>query len=227
MAEANFIVLDCPFCRTRVRAEIAALLEYGGGEDGPPGLSVTLARCPSCSYPLVGYQEDCGYEERYGSMREVWSVPKRVWPRPDINLPGSIPKKISDSLSEAQACLTAGAYTASVMMAGRALEAIGRHFHRKGKAQRLMLSEGLDELHKSQIIDKRLYEWGKELQRNRNLAVHPSDQLFDRDDAEDLFNFAAAICEYVFVLSEKFEEFKKRQASKEKSKVSGTNGDEI
>jgi len=43
-------------------------------------------------------------------------------------------------------------------MTGRALEAIGRHFPTKGEAHQLMLADGLDELHKNQIIDNRLYE---------------------------------------------------------------------
>jgi hypothetical protein len=223
MSEQNFIVLDCPFCRTRVRAEVADLIEYFGGEEHP-GVCVTLARCPGCNYPLVAYQEDCGYENLHGSMTQVWSVPKRVWPQPSTNLSVSIPPKIAESLNEAQKCLTASAYTASVVMTGRALEAIGRHFHTQGKAHQLMLGEGLHELHKNEIIDKRLYEWGKELQQNRNLAAHASDQVFDRDDAEDLFNFVAAICEYVFVLSEKFAEFKKRQADKKNAKSADTSG---
>lgn len=160
-------------------------------------------------------------------MTQVWSDPKRVWPQPNTNVSGGIPQKIADSLNEAQKCLTADAYAASVAMTGRALEAIGRHFHTKGKAHQLMLGEGLQELHKNEIIDKRLYEWGKELQQNRNLAAHASDQVFDRDDAKDLFNFVAAICEYVFVLSKKFEEFKKRQSDKKNPKGAGTTtGDE-
>lgn len=54
----------------------------------------------------------------------------------------------------------------------------------------------------------------KELKENRNLAAHASDQAFDRDDAEDLFDFAIAICEYVFVLTERFDAFKKRRQNK-------------
>ena len=99
-------------------------------------------------------------------------------------------------------------------MSGRALEAIGRYFHTKGKADWLMLPEGLEELYSNQVIDERLYEWGKELKENQNLAAHASDQIFDRDDAEDLFDFATAMCEYVFVLTERFHAFKARQQSK-------------
>jgi Domain of unknown function (DUF4145) len=215
MTESKFITLDCPNCRTRSRAEIAGTVEYDGGQEDT-SVRVMLARCPGCSYPLVGYQHDNAMDE-YG--RECWSDSERVWPRPHANVSSSIPPKIADSLSEAQKCLAATAYTASVAMTGRALEAIGRHFHTNGKADRLMLAAGLDELHNKEIIDKRLYEWGKALHENRNLAAHASDRIFDRHDAQDLLNFAIAICEYVFVLSEKFAEFQKRQVVKKTPKT--------
>jgi hypothetical protein len=80
-------------------------------------------------------------------------------------------------------------------MTGRALEAVARHFHASSEADRLMLGRGLDQLHKSGVIDNRLHEWGKELQQNRNLAAHATSTMFDRRDAEDLFDFAIAICE--------------------------------
>lgn len=220
MSEQNCIVLDCPSCRTKVRAEIAGVLEYYDHEE--LGIRVTLAQCP-CRHPLVGSEEIRGYDDR---QNDLWSDPKRVWPRPLANLSSSIPQKIAESLSEAQKCLAATAYTASVAMTGRALEAIGRHFHTKGEDRWLMLAEGLEELHKNKIIDDRLYEWGKALHENRNLAAHASDQVFDRDDAEDLFNFAVAICEYVFVLSEKFADFKERQSNKKKSKKADTSESE-
>lgn len=220
MTEPKFITLSCPNCRTLTRAEIAGTVEYAGGQE-EASIRVMLVRCPGCTYPLVGYQHDQDIDE-YG--RQGWSDPERVWPRPHATLSSSIPPKIAFSLNEAQKCLAATAYTASAAMTGRALEAIGRHFHTKGKAQQLMLAAGLDELQKNEIIDKRLYEWGMELKNNRNLAAHASDQMFDRHDAEDLFNFVAAICEYVFVLSEKFAEFRKRQAAKNKSKVPDDGG---
>jgi Domain of unknown function (DUF4145) len=222
MAEAKFVVLDCPYCQTLTRSEVAGTVEsFGGPED--QSVRVTLAQCPGCRYPLVGYQHDEAIDE-YGN--EGWSDFKRIWPRPDASLSSSIPPKIAASLSEAQKCLAATAYTASVAMTGRALEAIGRHFHTNGKADRLMLAAGLDELHDKEIIDNRLYTWGKALHENRNLAAHASDRIFDRHDAQDLLNFAIAICEYVFVLAERFAEFQKRQAAKKTPKATGFSGDE-
>jgi hypothetical protein len=42
---------------------------------------------------------------------------------------------------------------------------------------------------------------------------------FTRLDAEDIFDFARAICEYVFVLTVRFERFKERATAKQKPKA--------
>ena len=78
------------------------------------------------------------------------------------------------------------------------------------------LFEGLKELHDRGIIDARLYGWGDELRKNRNLAAHASGAKFNLVDAKDLYDFSSAICDYVFVLTAKFEGFKKRQADQAK-----------
>jgi hypothetical protein len=86
-----------------------------------------------------------------------------------------------------------------------------RHFGTK----RQTLFEGLKELHERGVIDKRLYEWGDELRKHRNLAAHATGANFNLIDAKDLYDFATAICEYVFVLTAKFEAFKNRQSARE------------
>ena len=45
------------------------------------------------------------------------------------------------------------------------------------------------------------------------------NERFTHDDAEDLFNFATAICDYVFVLNEKFRLFMKRKEAKKNPPV--------
>jgi hypothetical protein len=60
------------------------------------------------------------------------------------------------------------------------------------------------------VIDKMLHDWGQELRRHRNLAAHATGTWFTRRDAEDIFDFAQTICEYVFVLTRRFERFKER-----------------
>ena len=60
--------------------------------------------------------------------------------------------------------------------------------------------------------DNRLLDWATALHLDRNDAAHSSGQTFSADDAEDLLAFATAICEYVFVFAERFQEFQKRRA---------------
>ncbi len=62
------------------------------------------------------------------------------------------------------------------------------------------------------MIDGRLFEWASELQKSRNLSAHPSGEKVAKRDAEDLLDFTNAICEYVFVLTAKFDSFQKRRA---------------
>ena len=52
---------------------------------------------------------------------------------------------------------------------------------------------------------------GKELHEHRNLAAHASERTFSREDAEDLYEFVNAICDYLFVLQDRYERFMKRK----------------
>jgi hypothetical protein len=56
----------------------------------------------------------------------------------------------------------------------------------------------------------RLFEWGNALRKHRNLGAHATTERVSRDDARDLLDFSIAICEYVFVLNEKFQRFVER-----------------
>lgn len=172
---------------------------------------ISLAQCPRCSSALVGAQESDFFDD--------WERATRVWPSPPLQLNPKIPRSIRESLEEAHKCLGARSYAATVMMSGRALEAIGRHFYPPTKGGRpLMLKQALDKLAKDEIIDGRLYKWGLALHKDRNLAAHPSDTHFKRADARDVFKFSNNICEYIFVLSAEFEAFEKRRAARSSSK---------
>ena len=59
---------------------------------------------------------------------------------------------------------------------------------------------------------------GKELQEHRNLAAHATDHVFEQEDAQDLFEFMNAICEYLFVLQDRYDRFVKRKEQR-KAKV--------
>lgn len=92
-------------------------------------------------------------------------------------------------------------------MAGRAIEGICRHHQTKGQ----YLGHGSQELKERGIIDGRLFEWSQELHWHRNEAAHAGNEEIELDDARDLFEFALAICEYVFTLSDRFRRFKDRR----------------
>jgi hypothetical protein len=93
-------------------------------------------------------------------------------------------------------------------MCGRALEGMCLEF----KLSKKVLAGGLKELLDKGIIDKKIFSWGDELRKHRNIGAHATDQKNTKDDARDVLDFAIAICDYVFVLTFKFEEFMKRQA---------------
>ena len=203
---SEHIVLECPLCEAIVNASVEGRVHEGPTDEAGGPWLVTLAACPKCGGALVSSQEAYGgYDEN-----QDWTEPERVWPSPRVVISGQIPRGIRDSLEEAYKCLHCKAYTASVGMCGRALEAIGRHFYPK-EPKPLMLGAGLQKLYDAKIIDSRLHDWGKALTQERNLAAHASGAHFNREDAEDIFRFSANICEYVFVLSKQFDEFMKRR----------------
>jgi hypothetical protein len=205
-------LIECPGCEAvmgvSVKGEVIEPLNEEGG--GP--WKITLAVCPKCNGAIVGVEERDFLDE--------WELPVRAWPSPAINFNHKIPREIRDSLEEAHKCLKAKAYTASVAMSGRALEAIGRHFFPPGEHRQkpLMLRQSLDKLAATKVIDTRLHEWGLALQSERNLAAHPSGTNFNGQDAQDVFKFANNICEYIFVLTADFTEFDKRRGERSKPK---------
>jgi hypothetical protein len=206
------MLLDCTHCQARVNAEQIKIASYRDYEIAWESYQITLLRCPECKHLLIAEQSlrREGITDPYGNVIEEdeWGAPSRAWPEPVSELAFTIPETIRACLLEASKCLHATAYTACVAMSGRAVEAMCRHFGTKDDT----LFEGLKELHQTGIIDKRLYEWGDELRKHRNLASHASGAKFNLTDAKDLYDFATAICDYVFVLTAKFESFKKRQA---------------
>jgi hypothetical protein len=209
------MLIDCTHCQARVNAEVLKAASYGVGDDlfemFNESYRLSLLRCPECQHLLVGKQFMVKPGDEFTDPE--WDKASRVWPDPISDLAVCIPEKIRVCLLEARKCLHATAYTACVAMSGRAIEAMCKHFSTKKES----LFEGLKELYDRKIIDERLYQWGDELRKHRNLAAHASDAKFTQMDAKDLYDFSTAICDYVFVLTEKFEGFRKRQAKKEAS----------
>jgi Domain of unknown function (DUF4145) len=146
---------------------------------------------------------------------DQWSDVIRVHPKPPKTFSSfRIPKTVTQSLLEADRTLQAGAYIATCVMFGRAFEALCRDILVKmapGTAtKRMMLGAGIKALKEKNIIDQRLHDWGLQVQAFRNLAAHGEDFDASREDAEDLQAFVHAITEYVYDLTDRYEEFKER-----------------
>src|SRR5262249_48971023 len=136
-----------------------------------------------------------------------WQTPPvRVWPEPERSVHWNLPADTRTSLDEAQKCFSVGAYNACAVMCGRVLETICREHNVSQK----VLAGGLQELLERRVIDWKLFDWGEELRRHRNIGAHASTEKISQADARDLLEFANAICDYVFVLTERFEQFMKR-----------------
>jgi hypothetical protein len=160
---------------------------------------------------LVGEAEE-GLKEK-GEV--VWPELVRVHPMPRRLLGYEIPETVRQSLEEAERCMQVGASLAAAAMAGRALEAICRHYSTKDT----YIGAGIKELRDKGIIDARLYEWSEELRDQRNMAAHATDAAFSSEDAEDILTFTYAIADYVFLLTRKFERFQKRKKKKAEEKA--------
>ena len=206
MSRSEYRLIDCPYCHARATGEVCGNAYQEDSESERSRF--LLLRCPTCGNLLVAREE---FLQR-GELEEpdVWSDAERIWPLPAFDVAGCVPELIRNSLEEADRCLRAGAFTASVVMTGRALEALCRHYQTKSQN----LGQGLKELLDKEIIDKRLFEWGEALRVHRNLAAHATGEKFSHDEVRDLFQFAVAICDYVFVLTEKFQQFMKRKQQK-------------
>ena len=200
LALEHAIIIDCPTCKAKVNAK-ELKNAYASSEDET--WLYTFLQCPVCGLPMLAEQEQAFVDE--------WGSPRRVWPPPP-QFSYLIPETIRESLVEASRCSDYEAYTASVAMSGRALEGLVRHF----TSPTTYLGPGIRELHKQKIIDDRLFEWAKALHLDRNVAAHSSGQTFEGQDAKDLLAFATAICEYVFVVPQRFKEFQERRVKKKK-----------
>ncbi|WP_448131066.1 DUF4145 domain-containing protein [Stenotrophomonas rhizophila] len=142
-----------------------------------------------------------------GEERHEWEDLNRQWPSRDDQVDWSIPEIARLSLVEARICFRAKAYSACAVMCGRTLEGVCIHHDPNIKT----LASGLKALKTSGVIDSRLYNWGDALRVHRNLGAHATTERVSKEDARDLLDFCIAICEYIFILNEKFNRFQARQ----------------
>jgi hypothetical protein len=223
--------VDCPRCKAKVAAEEHARINQPGGfdpenDDVHYGISVGLGKCPRCRLILVGESQQVaikgydGYEDEWADPVRVYPVPPRAFTSPRI------PRVVSDSITEGVKSLQANANGAACVMFGRALEAICRNILDTSVSddttqaavtsgrRPIMLGEGIRKLKDAGIIDERLFDWSQQLHAFRNLAAHPTDIAISREEADDLRTFVFAIVEYIYDLTDRYNDFKERLESK-------------
>jgi hypothetical protein len=199
------MLVECNICEAKVDAKILA--ENQETDEYDEMYKISFVVCPVCKQAMVTLQELI-------MVRDVdmeWDNPIRMWPSPRKYLDYRLPELVKSSLEEAHECYKAKVYNSCAVMCRRAIEAICTEFKTKSKT----LVGGLNELLKMQIIDKKIFEWAEALRLHGNIGAHASKEKITKEEANDLLEFTDAICNYVFVLSKKFEEFLKR---KEKQK---------
>jgi hypothetical protein len=195
------MIIECGHCNSKVDAKLLSKSSSMHPFENLP-CEYLFLQCPACKDILLAYREI----GQIGANEYDWGSLSRLWP-PKKSPHWSLPESVRNSLIEANKCFTGQAYTACAVMCGRVLEAICAEHKIRSK----FLAGGLKELLSKQIIDKRIYEWGEALRKHRNMGAHISDETITREDAANLLDFAGAICDYVFVLNTKFENFMKRQ----------------
>jgi hypothetical protein len=233
MATATFIV-DCPNCKAKVAAQETGRAENTGFDEEasePYGLRLIVGQCPRCGMLLAAKSHQRRFKGWEDEDEDVWADPVRVYPKPPKAFSSfRIPNGVTASLAEADIALQGNATLAACVMFGRALEALCRdvlYAPEEKKAvisgtskKKLMLANGIKQLRDKNLIDARLFDWSQHLHAFRNLAAHPDVEgvSITRQDAEDLQAFVYAITEYIYDLTDRYEEFKGRQARRSKAK---------
>ena len=196
--------IECHKCESKVDAKIIGSQQLMDDEIGP--YKISLVECPICRSLMLGYQEYI----QTGPEDYIWDNAHRIWPDEDKFLDGNIPFIVHNSLNQAKRCYKAKLYEPCAVMCGKVLEGICFEY----KIKKRNLKGGLKELLDKQIIDKRIYDWGEALRVYRNIGAHVSKEKISKEDAGYLLDFAEAICEYVFILTEKFERFMESKKKK-------------
>lgn len=198
--EKQFV--PCFFCEKQANATVVGTVIHNDPNHGPPA-RLTFMSCDACNGPLLFAEED------YGEGFEADSL-TRVWPSSNRQLNSAVPKELRDVHYEARKCFDAKAYTAAVVMVGRMLEGV---YILKGIQARSLI-DGLKKLRDAGLIDDRLHEWTTELRVLRNQGAHFTGSLVGREDARDALALSEALLDYMYVLADRFNEFKSRRSQR-------------
>jgi|SRR2546428_1881191 len=217
------MVVACAICDAIVDAEEVAHLQWVSTDDPLDSCLFTLLKCPKCEWAIL-VRQDASYAEREkwnetkqkheSILEQYWQEPTRVFPDPERQADHRLPKALRECFQEVLGCFRAKQYQATALMCRRTLEGLCKLQGAEGG-----LASGLKQLHEKQLIDNRLFEWAEALRQDGNLAAHDFDVRVAREDAAHIVAFTEAILEYVFVLTQQFQEYQNLRAKRSSTRA--------
>lgn len=218
MPENHNFLQECYYCKQKVGFQ--QLSTFRSDEDLDTDMhdySVKIfAKCSKCnnlslyqqnidSYVFSNYDE--GGNEFYDSHEIEEFV--RIYPKYIGFDKFQVGLEIYLSFKEATDLYENGFFNPAMTSLRRTLENICLE---KGIPKRLSLEDKLLKLLEQNIIDQKLYDWGEALRKAGNLTAHSNEQV-KKEDLQDMFDFIELMIDYIFVLSKKFEDYKKRHST--------------
>jgi len=198
------MLVECNHCSAIVDAKELGEKNYGPDDYGEPRKYVLL-ECPQCDTAILGYSEIEPDDEGHWDFRSA----SRCWPEPNADhLHIAIPKEVRKALRDAHKCFQSKVYSATAVMCGRAIEGIC-----KEKTGAKTIAKGLEKMKAQGDIDEKIWNWADALRKERNLGAHATGYDTTKEDAKDILAFAVAICDYVYVLTEQYDEYMSRKGS--------------
>jgi Domain of unknown function (DUF4145) len=200
-------VFVCPHCEQPALGHVHGVAVWDGWpkkamEPLSPEAEYALIQCGTCGDVSMQVRLETG-----GGFDA--DAPRIVFPSPH-QLSWEVPKPLRREFEEAQACFTAKAYEATVVMVRRVLEGTCK----ENDAQERTLVKSLDKLKMAGLIDATLAQWADALRVLGNEGAHYTGNQVPRDDAEDALAFAEALLDHIYVLRKRFEKFADRRARK-------------
>lgn len=165
-------------------------------------MEYTFAYCEHCKTPSLFLREDYGRGFEEDEYYRLYPVNERL-----INF--DVPEIVKQSYEEAVKSINASCWIASVVMVGRALEAVCKDAFPESKN----VYTGLKKMKEKGLISEELLEWSNELRVLRNMGAHASDEKITAIDATEALDFLQAILEIFYHLRPKFNKMKERRAS--------------
>ena len=203
------IIIECANCHTRFEEDICGEHHLSTGDNDYAGVCIGLVICVSCAIPILFEQNT----ERDFNSDMDYGPPKTIYPTSSLNVNNAAPEPIRIALEEAIVCFKVKAYTASAIMCRKVLEGIRSEYGIKERT----LSASLNTMKEREFIDIRLFQWSDALKSAGNEAAHDVNIRIEKDDAQDIVDFAVAITDYLFSFRQRFDEFQRRRKERPKT----------